>query len=49
MNVDLLKIDVINFTQNSSDPVIESRLGPNRSMITNSQVDIYNKAALELL
>ena len=32
-----------------SDPVQESKLGVNRSMITNEQVDSYNKVALDVL
>ena len=31
------------------DPVLPSRLSINRSMITNEQIDSYNKAALEIL
>ncbi|KAK3593520.1 hypothetical protein CHS0354_037045 [Potamilus streckersoni] len=31
------------------DPVIEEQLGPNRSMITNEQIDSYNKVALDVL
>lgn len=31
------------------DPVVESQLNPNRSMITNRQIDLYNRAAYEQL
>lgn len=31
------------------DPVVEAKLSVNRSMITNQQIDLYNKAAIELL
>ena len=32
-----------------SDQVVESKLTPNRSMITNYQVDEYNRAAIDIL
>lgn len=32
-----------------TDPVDESKLYPNRSMINNQQVDAYNKVAIDIL
>lgn len=32
-----------------SDPVVEHRLSDSRTMITNAQIDAYNKAAYEKL
>lgn len=31
------------------DPVITEKLHPSRKMITNEQIDMYNKAAMDLL
>ena len=31
------------------DPVISEKLHPSRKMITNEQIDMYNKAAMDLL
>lgn len=31
------------------DPVVEERLSPDRIMITNEQIDLYNEAAMEIL
>lgn len=43
--VQMFNFWIIHFT----DPVDESKLYPNRSMITNQQVDAYNKVAIDIL
>ena len=32
-----------------AEPVVEKKLSKNRSMITNEQIDFYNKAVLDIL